>query len=860
MFETFSIINSLTVLNSVVDGLFEEAGVKTAGQRSEWIRRKLLVEYERVNRIKHINTRLERLAVLEVSDSQPRDLVVRLDKLDRREELERSEELEQVQVLDQIEEQQQRKVLEQIEEPEHIGQLKLLERLEQFIQLERLGQCGQLEEIKKFQEFMYSRYYKGHMVKVLRTCASLSKPFDRDKPLELDKLLDLDKLLERYRLRGLDVLLRLDDPFEREVRKLCEAYKLLLTRCEHLHQSWLKRFSQFKQLVHLFWYHLESNQKFKFLEALHFGTKTFTNAPLELQNLPDVKEKGLFTSILPCVSPDGKWVAIRLEDDKTTVQLYREQHQRQHHSYWRNPVYVIKEVKHFAFTNDSVFLLYLTVQRSLHTLSLASGTILTSVSSVRPLSSTPEKQSGYRFQDDDEETILCVKDFPPVFLSSFFPVVRVEPTKVGFASADAILVLYSDSTLALMKNDGTAIAWETSLTHPFGGSQQVKKGQFSPDGKVVVTYQGTNILLYHTVPGSTEASTEHGKCPNSVFGADDDFNVLYFTFSGNSTLLLFCIRRNLGLSFFVWNVQEKVLSASFDSLGLMCEDCCCCFSLDSRELIICFEFYIEFWDHTSHPCRLLRKLETDVPYTEMDKFTHCTVSPQNDLLAYCITDRILLCPLKTSRDQSILHLLRAHLGKVEFCQFLRGNRYLISYGVDGTVFLWDLSEWRVASFAKIVQGRESIVSMAVSPKGDRVVCVTSFGRLNSIKPCGLKGAMLSKLPLPKWMGSTEKMTEAFRGLVREPTTATQNLRCPNNTEDLDAAELRIAEMEFMLCSDDNDYSDEDSDEYWTEHQGSVLSCQDVPMLTSHVYIVCRELAISENEKSFEDSLIVTSLQ
>ena len=200
-----------------------------------------------------------------------------------------------------------------------------------------------------------------------------------------------------------------------------------------------------------------------------------------------------------------------------------------------------------------------------------------------------------------------------------------------------------------------------------------------------------------------------------------------------------------------------------------------------------------------------------MPYTEIDKFTHCTVSPENDLLAYCITDRILVYPLKTSTDQCVLQLPRAHLGKVEFCQFLRGNRYLISYGVDGTVFLWDLSEWRAVGFAKIAQGRENIVSMAVSAEGDKVVCATSFGRLNVLKPCGLKDAMLSKLPLPKGMGS-EKMTEAFRGKVREQTTAIQNRRSPNNTKDLDAAELRIKEMEFMFCSDDNEYSDEDSDE------------------------------------------------
>ena len=335
----------------------------------------------------------------------------------------------------------------------------------------------------------------------------------------------------------------------------------------------------------------------------------------------------------------------------------------------------------------------------------------------------------------------------------------------------------------------------------------MRKGQFSQGGKLFVTHQGTKILLYRIMLGSDKAST--------VFEANEEFIVLHFTFSADSTLLLFCVRRSNDLSFFVWNVQKKVISASFDSPELMCEDFCCCFSLDeegnNKEVIICTEFHIEFWDHTSRPCFLLRTVESNVPYTIADKFTCCTVSPKNDLLAYCITDRILLCPLKTSTDQSIRQLPRAHKGKVEFCQFLRGNRYLISYGVDGTMFLWDLSEWKAVAFAKIAQGRESIVSMAVSAEGDKVVCVTSFGRLNIIKPCGLKYATLSKLPLPNKMGSG-KVTKAFHGQARELTTAIHDPHCPGNTEDVDAAQLRIEKMEFYALSDDNEYSDEHSDE------------------------------------------------
>jgi len=570
-------------------------------------------------------------------------------------------------------------------------------------------------------------------------------------------------------------------------------------------ESFPARFALLKQFQILPCYHWKVEEKFKFVEAFHFGTNTFTNAPLEVQNLPDIKKKGLFTSILPCVSPDGKWIAIRLEGDEKTVQLYGQPH-RQHHPYWTNPVHVVNDIEHFSFTNDSLFFWYLTVQRSLHILSLATGAILTSESGVRPLPYSPEKQAGYCFQDDKEKNIIFLKDFASVFLSSLLTGIKMEPMQVAFASADTILVLYSDSMLALMENDGKAIASEMSFTLPFGVSQQVKNGQFSPDGKVIAIHQGTKILLYRTVPVSNETSSNGGKCSDSVFEANDDFIVLQFTFSADSNLLLFCIRRNTGLAFFEWNVQMKVLSPSLEFPGLMSEDCCCCFSLDSKELIICSEFYIGFWDHTSNPCCLLRKVENYMPYTELGKFTHCSVSPENDLLAYCIADRIFLCPLKT--DQSIRQLPRAHKGKVEFCQFLRGNRYLISYGVDGTMFLWELSEWKAVAFAKIAQGLESVVSMALSTERDKVVCLTSSGRLNVIKACGLKDAKLSKLPLPKEMGSG-KVTEALHGQARQLTTAIQNPHCPGNTEDLDAAELRIQEMEYFALSDDN--SDEDSD-------------------------------------------------
>ena len=74
-----------------------------------------------------------------------------------------------------------------------------------------------------------------------------------------------------------------------------------------------------------------------------------------------------------------------------------------------------------------------------------------------------------------------------------------------------------------------------------------------------------------------------------------------------------------------------------------------------------------------------------------------------------------------------MELPRGHFGRIEFCQFLNGRRYLISYGVDCTVLLWDLGEWKAAAYTIVAQGRESILGMAVCPSEDRVVCLTAFG-------------------------------------------------------------------------------------------------------------------------------------
>ena len=218
----------------------------------------------------------------------------------------------------------------------------------------------------------------------------------------------------------------------------------------------------------------------------------------------------------------------------------------------------------------------------------------------------------------------------------------------------------------------------------------------------------------------------------SVFEADYEFKVIELIFSADNTLLLFCILRDRNWPFaFVWDVRKKVQPQSFDPPGLPSENLCCCFTIDIK-IVLCTELYIEIWDQAASPCHLLTRLALDVFYNETDNITFCTVSPNDDLLAFCVVDRILLYSLNSPTNQPYLNELpRAHLGKIEFCRFLNGNGYII-YGIDDAVFLGDLVEMTAISFIRIPLEGDNISSMTVSPKGNKVFGCTSFGGIFQI--------------------------------------------------------------------------------------------------------------------------------
>ena len=251
--------------------------------------------------------------------------------------------------------------------------------------------------------------------------------------------------------------------------------------------------------------------------------------------------------------------------------------------------------------------------------------------------------------------------------------------------------------------------------------------------------------------------------------------------------------------------------ASFDSpLGFQPVHCWC-FSRDEKKLIICGAFQISIFEYDKQPLCSLLTLEPPGPFREFDKFTHCTVSSDNEALACSIADRILVHALNTPKEPSLMELPRGHFGRIEFCQFLKGRRYLISYGVDCTVLLWDLGEWKAAAYTIVAQGRESILGMAVCPSEDRVVCLTTFGRFIVIDLFGLVNDKPKEFPTS--MSASKEMTSArifgrFDRL-KDPMTLKNPGQSSNDSKPINWIEY-FEEMNIM--ADENMESEDDLNE------------------------------------------------
>ena len=440
------------------------------------------------------------------------------------------------------------------------------------------------------------------------------------------------------------------------------------------------------------------------------------------------------------LSPGQKWMVTHYSYcDKERIRVKK---------FGGGNVYIIKECERFTFTNDDLFLIYtLPDSGSLHALSLQNGIDYTSVSGRDLVSLTTKGQFGYLFRSRFEDKAVFLTDMFSPFKS--FP--RLHVTKPGldrfiavsFISSDTVLAVTSDSTFTLWKlTEDKIYATFESIPELYlksaGAAERAfftKKCVFSLDGKLIAFQQETRIDLH--------CASESGGFHCTVFEAESGVTDACVKFSADGGLLLICIQENLPRPhFYVWDVRKQVMCDSFKSPGLLTVDCIC-LSSDADKLVLCGGYYeIEIWEVNKHPCRLLKTLEVERFYKSV-RFSQCTVSLDNKLLVCCIGNLIHLYSLSVANVHSSRRILQGHVGKIEFYRFLKVNRYLISYAVDGMVFLWDLTESKPITFTRIKQGEEKIASMALSPEEDRLVCFFNSDQVCVIKLCKLESALSS---------------------------------------------------------------------------------------------------------------------
>ena len=488
---------------------------------------------------------------------------------------------------------------------------------------------------------------------------------------------------------------------------------------------------------------------------------------------------------------DRKWIAIKCYEDGEICRLFERGSDCEDFNF-EKPLYVLEGYQ-FAFTDDSRVFLYITTNKSLEALILKTGNILSSVSGLIPLHLAPGNQAGFFFRCNQMERIILIRDFPTSLLKCLLFSSEAKQIEIAFFEGPSMRVFKQAKTVDfdLVSCQSSSVNNATKYIFCFSALGE----------KLMVSERGTKILLFFGIQAPPSRWVVRAANPNC--------SVTFLTFSVDGALLLFSTQRtDSSPRFFVWDVRQKLLMASFDSpLGFQPVHCWC-FSRDEKKLIICGAFQISIFEYDKQPLCLLLILEPPGPFREFDKFTHCTVSSDNEALACCIADRILVHAPNTPEEPSLVELPRAHSGRIEFCQFLKGCRYLISYGVDCTVFLWDLSEWKAAAFTRIAQGRESILGMAVCPSEDRVVCLTAFGRCIVIDLCGLVNDKPKEFPIS--MPASKKMT-SVRGFGRsyrqkDPMTLKNSGQSSTDLECIDWTEY-YEEMNIM--ADENMESEDD---------------------------------------------------
>ena len=506
-----------------------------------------------------------------------------------------------------------------------------------------------------------------------------------------------------------------------------------------------------------------------------------------------------------CLSPKREWM-VKYTSSFGEIQLLKTRIQEENSGNYSSSrkKHRMTNIASFTFTNDdSLFVYSGKTSGGLHALSLQTGAVYTSVSGFNLVYFKKEKQVGYLFRCGAQQRAVFSKTLFSPFkflrgnvkegaffltnLCSSFKLFRWLPEKkdnlakciaARFRSSRDVTCISSDSIVASWNFENNEYVTAFQFTSDFRLSgfphayapQVTTKYVLSPDGKVIALLQQTKVTLHFV--------ESEGFCC-TVFEAEFGIMDACLKFSADSSLLFVCsVQDSLkGPHFYVWDVRKKAMSGPFKPGPLLTVDCFC-ISSDMSYLILCGgednEIEIrEFKD----PFRLLERMGVEKFYNSV-KFSLCIVSRDNEVLVCCIANLIYVYKLTVANIYSSRQILRGHLGKIEFCRFLKGNLFLISYGVDGMVFLWNITESKAIGFMRIAHGREKIVSMAVSPEEDRAVCFLSSGRVCVITLGKLECALSWKL-----------LTALTEGKLDAPETETRLAKQMPSTSNIPTSSL-----------------------------------------------------------------------
>ena len=289
-----------------------------------------------------------------------------------------------------------------------------------------------------------------------------------------------------------------------------------------------------------------------------------TNTPVEFQNRPtNTRERRVSLAL------DRKWIAVRNRYGK--VSLFEKRNHLENFDYGKS-VYVIRNVEHFAFVEDSSVFLYYTDDKLLHALRLQTGTKLFSASGLSPFFH-PLKQVGYLFGfAEGKEGIEFLKYLP----RSLCRLILLQSSKLLLAATFISAVTIVNARFRLIWTTADDVV---SFAH-------MKNFVFSQDSNLIAIHQGTRICIF-----------DCGKFLYSLCEAHRECDVSYLAFSPDSTLLLYCIQNSIdNPRFHVWDVQNRVFSASFDSPSRLLSIDCCCLSSHNAKLVICGGVSIEIWE------------------------------------------------------------------------------------------------------------------------------------------------------------------------------------------------------------------------------------------------------------------------